>query len=293
MRFLASQFGMNAAGMRQRPIATWEHGGATCAYAFDPGTLPPGAESLGEHESVVSHTNPRVSHAAATLLDRLVQAIWTEPLQEDPRGQGGSDEPHTDDAAMQVDNEDGSERTTMTIDRAPEEVQANTPATTGVTGEGHENGNTYPSMSQCDAEEAQEGRNCRNTERPLEAGHAETQASNTVEPDEHWMGGTVHAQSAATSVDVDNPFESDGISPTVPFTHPDVSSTMGEGGGDALWIDTMARPHRRGKRSSECNRRHELHRRRKQNWTRPRAKHGTYKSAHPLRTWRPTRTPQP
>ena len=132
MRFLASHFGMNAAGMRQRPIATWEQGGTTCAYAFDPGTLPPGAQSLGEHESVVSHTNPRVSRAAVTLLDRLVQAIWTEPSQEDPRNQGSSDEPHTDDADMQVDNEDGSERTAMAMDRAPEEVPANTPATTGV-----------------------------------------------------------------------------------------------------------------------------------------------------------------
>ena len=31
VRFLASHFGMNAAGMRQRPIATWEQGGTTCA----------------------------------------------------------------------------------------------------------------------------------------------------------------------------------------------------------------------------------------------------------------------
>ena len=234
VRFLASHFGMNAAGMRQRPIATWEQGGTTCAYAFDPGTLPPGAQSLGEHEGVVSHTNPRVSRAAVTLLDRLVQAIWTEPFQADPRNQGSSDEPHTGDAAMQVDNEDGSERIAMTIDRAPGEVPANTPASTGVADEGHENGSTYPPMSQCDAEEAQEGRKCRDTESPLEDGHAETQASNTVEPDEHWMGGTVHAQSAATSVGVDNSIESEGISPTVPFTHPDVSSTMGEGGEDAL-----------------------------------------------------------
>ena len=132
VRSLASHFGMNAAGMRQRPIATWEQGGTTRAYAFDPGTLPPGAQSLGEQESVVSHTNPRVSRAANTLLDRLVQAIWTEPLQEDPRDQGSGDEPHTDDADMQVDNEGGSEITATTTDRAPEEDPANTPATTGV-----------------------------------------------------------------------------------------------------------------------------------------------------------------
>ena len=209
-------------------------GGTTGAYAFDPGTLPPGAQSLGEHESVVSHTNPRVSRAAVTLLDRLVQATWTEPLQEDPRNQGISDDPHTDDADMQVDNDNASERTAMSIDRVPAEVQANTPATTGGAGEEHENGSTHPSRSQYDAEEAQEGRNCRNTESPLEDRHAETQASNMVDLDEHWMGGTDHAQSAAPSADVGNPFESEGISPTVPFTHPDVSSTIGEGGEDAL-----------------------------------------------------------
>ena len=48
------------------------------------------------------------------------------------------------------------------------------------------------------------------------------------------MGGADHAQSAAPSADVGNPFESAGISPTAPFTHPDMSSTMGEGGEDAL-----------------------------------------------------------
>ena len=84
-RSLATRFGMNAAGMRQRPIASWEAEGTTCDFAFDPGTLPPGAKNLGEHESVVSHTKPRVSQVAATHLDRLVQIIWTEGRQEDTR----------------------------------------------------------------------------------------------------------------------------------------------------------------------------------------------------------------
>ena len=151
VRFLASHFGMNAAGMRQRPIATWEQGGITCAYTFDPGTLPPGAQSLGEHESIVSHANPRVSRAAGALLDRLVQAIWTEPSQEDPRNRVSGDDPHSDDADMQVDTEGGSETTGMAVDRAPEEDPANTPVDTGAADEGHGNGSTYPATPQCDA----------------------------------------------------------------------------------------------------------------------------------------------
>ena len=95
VRFPASHFGMNAAGMRQRPIATWEQGDTTGEYVFDPGTLPPGAQSLGERESIVSHTNPRVPRAAGTLLDRLVQVIWDEPTQEElgnqARGDGARD----------------------------------------------------------------------------------------------------------------------------------------------------------------------------------------------------------
>ena len=58
-RSLATRFGTNAAGMRQRPIASWEAEGTTCDYTFNPGTLPPGAQSLGEHESVVSHNQPK------------------------------------------------------------------------------------------------------------------------------------------------------------------------------------------------------------------------------------------
>ena len=163
-------------------------------YAFDPGTLPPGAQSLGEQQRIVSHTNPRVPRAAGTLLDRLVQAIWTEPSQEDHRNHGSGDEPHTDDVDMQVDTEGGSETTGMARDRAPEEDPANTPAATGVAGEGHGNGSIYPATPQCDAGEAQDGRNYHSTESPLEGGHVETQASSTAELDEHGMGGTVHTQ---------------------------------------------------------------------------------------------------
>lgn len=129
---------------------------------------------------------------------------------------------------MQVDNEGGSEITATTTDRAPEEDPANTPATTGVTGEGHENGNVHPSTSPREAEEAQEDRDYHNTESPLEDGSAETQVNNTAELDEHGTGGTFHSQSAATSGAVDNPFENEGISPTVPFTHPDASSITEE-----------------------------------------------------------------
>ena len=77
-RSMATRFGMNAAGVRQRPIASWEAEGTTCGYTFNPGALPPGAQSLGENERVVSHTNPRVSQVATTHLDRLVQIRWTE-----------------------------------------------------------------------------------------------------------------------------------------------------------------------------------------------------------------------
>ena len=114
-----------------------------CEYAFDPGTLPPGAQSLGEHESIVSHTRPRVPRAAGTLLDRLVQVIWTEPPQEEPENQASGDEPLPDDADMQVDTEEGSEATGMAMDSAPLEDPANTPVDTGDAGEKHDNGNTY------------------------------------------------------------------------------------------------------------------------------------------------------
>ena len=62
----------------------------------------------------------------------------------------------------------------------------------------------------------------------------ETQVSSTAELDEHGMGGTVHTQNAANSSEVDNLFVSEGISPTVPFTHPDASSSNGECGEGAL-----------------------------------------------------------
>ena len=165
---------MNAAGMRQRPIATWEQEETTCEYAFDPGTLPPGAQSLGEHESVVSHTNPRVSRAVFTHLDRLIQAIWTEPCQEDVRNGGNSDDPHADDTGMQVDNDNASERTAMSVDRVPEEVQANTHVTAGATGEEQESGRTHPLRPPCGAEGAQAGRDCRSTENLPEGSNMDT-----------------------------------------------------------------------------------------------------------------------
>ena len=84
-RAMATSFGMNAAGIRQRPLTTWTSpnstaapGGAPREYEFPPGTLPPGAQSTGENESVVSQTNARLSSEANTHLNRLIQSIWTE-----------------------------------------------------------------------------------------------------------------------------------------------------------------------------------------------------------------------
>ena len=103
------------------PIATWIQGDTTHVYAFDPGTLPPGAQSLGEQESIVSHTNPRVSHAAGTTLNRLVQLIWTELTQEEPSQHARGGEPPLCDNDMQVDNEGGRDDADITTGSAPVE----------------------------------------------------------------------------------------------------------------------------------------------------------------------------
>ena len=246
VRFLASYFGMNAAGMRQRPISTWEQGGASCEYAFELGTLPPGAQSLGENESIVSHTNPRVSRAADTLLDRLAQAIWSEPPQEDPEDQASGDEPPTDHDDMQVDTEEGTVATDTAMDSTPPEDPANTPADAGVAGEEHGGGNAHPAAPQCDAGEAQDRDNYHCTQGPTESGYAETQGSN-----EHSASGTFHTRSTVNSKEVEDPFASAGISPTIPFTHPDASPPNGDHGEGAP--EAVPGPEHIGERNGQAN----------------------------------------
>ena len=134
-RSMASRFGMNAAGMRQGPISAWDAEGTTCNYTFNPGTLPPGAQSLGENESVVTHTSPRISEDAAEHLERLVQIIWTENSTEEVRN--AIDEVNTQ--AQDIDMCDGeqaqinptidenadtaNEGTAMAVDREGEHEQ--------------------------------------------------------------------------------------------------------------------------------------------------------------------------
>ena len=238
VRSLAPHFGMNAAGMRQRPIATWEQEDSRRTQrACTPSTRARCHQARRFSASMKASFRTPIQGSHEPLARFLIG--WFRPygpnLSKRIREMGGnSDDPHTDDAGMQINNDNASERTAMSIDRVPEEVQANTPATIGVTGEEHENRSTHPFRSQCGDEEAQDGRDCRSTENPLEDRHADTQANNTVDLHEHRMGGNDHAQSAAASTKMGNPFESEGISPTVPFTHPDVSSTIGDGGEDAL-----------------------------------------------------------
>ena len=52
--------------------------------------------------------------------------------------------------------------------------------------------------------------------------------------DEHLMSGNGHAQCAMASTNEGNLFESEGISPGVLFTHPDILPTSGDGDEDAL-----------------------------------------------------------
>ena len=104
-RSMATRFGMNAAGMRQRFLSAWGAEGTTCNYTFNPATLPPGAQSLGENESVVSHTSPRISEDAAAHLERLVQTIWTENSTEEVRN--AIDEVNTQ--AQDIDMCDGEQ----------------------------------------------------------------------------------------------------------------------------------------------------------------------------------------
>ena len=103
-RAMASNFGMNAAGIRQRPLSAWIAAGTRCDYNFAPGTLPPGAQSTGENESVVSHTNTRLSGEAARYLDRLIQIIWTEGEVDQTTTNDSSTCPGAQDTEMDEPN---------------------------------------------------------------------------------------------------------------------------------------------------------------------------------------------
>ena len=139
-RSMASRFGINAAGMRERPISAWEVEGTTCNYTFNPGTLPPGAQSLGENESVVSY-NPRMSEDAAAHLEGLVQVIWTENSNEEVRNtidevnMQAPDIDMCDGEQAQTNADTASEGTAMAADREEEHDQQIPREPSGINGE--------------------------------------------------------------------------------------------------------------------------------------------------------------
>ena len=253
-RSMATRFGMNAAGMRQRPIAAWEAEGTTCGYTFNPGTLFPGAQSLGENESVVSHTNPRVSEDATAHLARLVQITWTENCSEETRSTANDDNPQASDVDMRVGNDNISQGAAMSCDREEEQTQTNARVAAGVLdgGQGVEAtpldtsvtsaGNVTHSPSHNDEETQASEDNFR----PVPQSDDNipcTQDSISLQEDRHNTGESridshaangnswgqpEHDNTQCTSTNTtggDHVFRNEVISPTVPFTPPDIQST--------------------------------------------------------------------
>ena len=167
---------------------------------------------MGEHESVVSHTNPRVSHAAGTALDRLVQLIWEEHTRGGPCQRDGDDASLPHDSDMQVDNEENGRDADMNTGdtsagytshrqagasntAAEQDSNCAETAMTQDLGEAHDN-------STRDNEERQDV-NPREEEHSQDDRHAETSPRGQNPTDGNANG---------------DPFASRSISPTVPFT---------------------------------------------------------------------------
>ena len=268
---MASRSGMNAAGMRQRPIAAWEAEGTTCSYTFNPGTLPPGAQSLGESESVVSHTSPRISEGAAAHLARLFQIIWTENCTEEARSTTSDDNLSAPDIDMRDRSDNTSEGTAMSVDRDGEHAQPNaresagmhsgeqggavTPPDTNVRPIG--NATHSPSHSGGEAQASED--NNRPEPHPDDS-VPRTQDNNFLCEDCHSAGGSQgnnHATSGtsggqdhddtqrtmANTTEGEHLCGDEVISPTIPFTHPDLQSTDGDvSANQTVNLQTTRRP---------------------------------------------------
>ena len=249
---------MNAAGMRQGPIAAWEAEGTTCSYTFNPGMLPPGAQSLGESESVVSHTIPRISEGAAAHLARLIQIIWTENCFEEMRNTASNDNPQAPDIDMCDGNVNTSEGTAMSVDREEERAQPNARTPTGIyDGEPEANatppdtnvmavGNATHSPTHNDEEAQASGDNLRpelHTDdsvpctQDISSLHEDCRSTDENRGDSHVTIGNSgkqpdHDNTQRTLTNTNGGDHVPGnevISPTIPFTHPDLQSTDGDG----------------------------------------------------------------
>ena len=124
-RSLAARFGMNAAGMRQRPIASWEAEGTTCDYTFNPGTLPQVHRASARTKAWSrTPTQEPLRSQLAMHLDRLVQITWAESRLEDTRSAESNDDPQASDIDIRAGNDNASEGTAMSVDREEERAQA-------------------------------------------------------------------------------------------------------------------------------------------------------------------------